>query len=173
MTMQITEACLSILHQLTHVTRQIDAGDFHRPAMTLGNATLGQHIRHTLEFFICLEEGFEPGIVNYDKRNHDAMIEADKFLALAVIERVHDFISSQIEDRPLILEVCYGESSEAISSMATNYVRELTYNIEHAVHHMAIMKIGLREIAPYVEIPSDFGIAASTLRFRQTLVAAR
>jgi len=34
------------------------------------------------------------------------------------------------------------------------------------VHHMAIMKIGLREVAGYVKLTSDFGIAASTIRYQ-------
>jgi hypothetical protein len=51
--------------------------------------------------------------------------------------------------------------------MDTNYFRELTYNIEHAVHHMAIIKIGIREVANYVTLPADFGIAASTIRYKE------
>jgi hypothetical protein len=37
---------------------------------------------------------------------------------------------------------------------------------------MALIKIGVREIAPYVQLPSDFGIAASTIRFKEMAGAA-
>jgi hypothetical protein len=49
----------------------------------------------------------------------------------------------------------------------------LVYNIEHAVHHMAIMKIGIREVADYINLPDNFGIAVSTLRYRETMMAAQ
>jgi len=53
----------------------------------------------------------------------------------------------------------------------TTSTRELVYNIEHAVHHMAIMKIGVREIASYIKLDPDFGIAASTIRYKDSTVS--
>lgn len=129
-------------------------------------------MRHTLEFFICFEHGFEKGLVNYDKRAHDKLIETDKFLAMAAIQRIQDFVSKNQEDRPLKLEVGYDLTKEDFVLVDTNYTRELVYNIEHAVHHMAIMKIGIREVAPYVTLAPDFGIAASTIRHKEASVTA-
>jgi len=74
---------------------------------------------------------------------------------------------------PLRLEVGYGCNDEEGVVLSTNYLRELTYNIEHAVHHMAIMKIGISEIAPYVTCPRDFGVAVSTTRHRESVAASR
>jgi len=34
---------------------------------------------------------------------------------------------------------------------------------------MALIKIGVREAAPYVQLPSDFGIAASTIRYKESV----
>ena len=171
--MQLSNACTTILDQLSDIVRQLDENDFSRPSNALGNATVGQHLRHTLEFFLCLEQGFAKGVVNYDLRPHDKMIESDKFIALNVLSRIGDFIRLSHEYQPLKLEVGYERDSEECITIETNFMRELTYNIEHAVHHMAIMKIGLREVAPYVTIPSDFGIAVSTLRYREVVSATR
>jgi hypothetical protein len=46
--------------------------------------------------------------------------------------------------------------------------RELVYNIEHAIHHMALIKIGLRAEFSSVIIPDSFGVASSTLRYDQS-----
>lgn len=173
MLMELSNACTKILSQLSTVVRQIDPLDFSRPSRVLSNSTVGQHLRHTLEFFICLEKGFDMGVVNYDQREHDTQIEADKFLALRVIGRVSEFVNNRNSNHPLLLEVGYERDNENSQSIETNYYRELTYNIEHAVHHMAIMKIGLREVAPYVVIPSDFGIAVSTIRHKESLLPVR
>jgi uncharacterized damage-inducible protein DinB len=165
--MQLIHACDTILLQLAQVTHHISDADFTKPSNALGKSTVGQHLRHTLEFFACLEEGLKSGVVNYDKRGHDRVIESDRTLALEVIQRIRTFIATHRADQSLQLEAAYEADSETPVTMATNYLRELTYNIEHAVHHMAIMKIGLREVASYVNIPADFGIAVSTLRHHQ------
>ena len=166
--MNLNNACGNILTQLTDLVNQLSEQDFTKPVDSLGNSTIGQHLRHTLEFFICLEKGFENGLINYDKRAHDKLIESDKFIALSMISRINDFISSQSSDKALKLEACYDLDKEEFVTIETNFLRELVYNIEHAVHHMAIMKIGIREIAPAIVLPHDFGIAASTIRYKET-----
>lgn len=170
MTLQL--ACTNILNQLSSLINQVNEQDFTKPATSLSNSTLGQHMRHTLEFFICFEQGFDKGLINYDKRAHDKLIETDKFLAMAAIQRIQDFINKNQEERPLKLEVGYDLSKEDFVLVDTNYTRELVYNIEHAVHHMAIMKIGVREVADYITLPPDFGIAASTIRHKEATVTA-
>lgn len=167
--MELIAACTNILKQISDALGQMEDKDFVRPSLSLSHASVGQHVRHTVEFFICLEMGFELGVVNYDKRPHDKIIESDRVLALATIERIGEFIQKQTQNRMLKLEVGYNPHDEKCVTIETNYLRELTYNIEHAVHHMAIMKIGIREVAPYVHIPSDFGVAVSTVRYKESV----
>lgn len=165
--MDLTQACANILGQLTDLVKQIRERDFVRPAETLSNSTIGQHLRHTLEFFLCFEKGYGSGIINYDKRAHDKLIESDKFMALGAIERIREFIFA-LTEKPLRLEVGYDVDKDNFISIDTTATRELVYNIEHAVHHMAIIKIGVREIASYISLAPDFGIAASTIRYKES-----
>lgn len=165
--MNLSKAAINILNQLGDLVGQIQEEDFSKPSDTLSKSTIGQHIRHTLEFFICFESGFNRGVVNYDRRQHDKLIETDKFLALSAISQVIEFIKSLQEEKPLKLEVGYDLMREEFVKVDTNSTRELVYNIEHAVHHMAIIKIGIREIAPYVRLNYDFGVAASTIRYKE------
>jgi uncharacterized damage-inducible protein DinB len=167
--MQLITACGIILDQLEDVVTQISSEDFAKPSPALSNSTVGQHVRHTIEFFICLETGFREGVINYDKRAHDKLIESDKFLALNAIRRIKDFTSTTGIDTGLKLNVGYERDTEDCVTIQTNYFRELAYNIEHAVHHMALIKIAVREIADYVELPDDFGIAVSTLRHKDVI----
>ncbi len=167
--MNLTEACSNILYQLTDLVDQIRESDFVKPAETLSHSTIGQHLRHTLEFFMCFEHGFDKGLINYDKRAHDKLIESDKYLALATIERISDFVNN-VSDKSLKLEVGYDLQKESFITIDTTATRELVYNIEHAVHHMAIMKIGIKEIAPYIHLAPDFGIAASTIRYKENSI---
>ena len=171
--MSLHKACDNILKQLTNLVNQISEQDFIKPVESLGRSSIGQHLRHTLEFFICLEQGFENGVINYDKRAHDKLIESDKFIALSTISKINDFILGQSTNKQLKLEAGYDLYKEEFVTIDTNFLRELTYNIEHAVHHMAIMKIGIREIAPEIMLPQDFGIAASTIRYQESLSVER
>lgn len=114
---------------------------------------------------MCFQHGYERGVINYDRRAHDKLIESDKFMALAAISNIAKFVNS-LQERPLNLEVGYDLESDDFVTIETTATRELVYNIEHAVHHMAIMKIGVREIASYIDLSRDFGIAASTIRYK-------
>lgn len=165
--MSLTTACTNILSQLSRLIEQLSESDFVKPCESLGNSSIGQHIRHTLEFFICFETGYAGGVINYDKRAHDKLIESDKDIALSVIERIREFVISLQDEVPLKLEVGYDVLKAEFTTIRTTAMRELVYNIEHAVHHMAIMKIGIREIAPTINLPADFGVAASTLRHKK------
>ena len=169
--MNINLACAHILSQLTDLVAQIHESDFTKPSDQLSQSTIGQHLRHTLEFFICFESGYQHGVINYDKRAHDKQIERDKYIALATNGRIEAFVKS-FEEKELKLEVGYDLSQDEFVTINTTAMRELVYNIEHAVHHMAIMKIGIREIAPYVNLPKDFGVAASTIRYHEAAVAS-
>jgi hypothetical protein len=166
--MNLPHACSDILAQLTSVVNQISPEDYSKPSATLGGSSIGQHLRHTLEFFFCFKSGCETGVINYDKRAHDKLIETDKFLALHAIAGVSDFLKNLKENTTLMLEARY-DSQVDFTNIITNVSRELVYNIEHAVHHMAIMKIGIREVAPYIDLPANFGIAASTVQHQRAV----
>lgn len=166
--MNLHHACLNILDQLTHLVKAIKEQDFDKPVPSLSHSTIGQHLRHTLEFFLCLQQGYERGVVNYDKRNHDKLIESDKHIALSALNKVREFVSSQLNDKALKLELGYDTTKDDIVIVDTNFLREIVYNIEHAVHHLALIKIGVREIAAYITLPPDFGVAASTIRHKAT-----
>jgi len=49
----------------------------------------------------------------------------------------------------------------------TNYYRELIYNLEHTIHHMALIKVGINEVS-CIAVPEGFGIATSTIKFRRS-----
>ena len=165
--MKISLAAIAVLTQLADVTRQLSAKEYNMPIERLGSSTLGQHIRHTLEFFICLYEGCASGRVNYDNRRRDPEIEEDPEAALKAINRIQKFLETSIQDTTLKLEVNYNIQDGDAQVLDTNFDRELAYNIEHAVHHMAILKIGLQELIPDIELPTGFGVAISTLRHRK------
>lgn len=164
--MELKKAANRILDQLILLISTLNDKEYTQPLIVLSNATLGQHIRHTLEFFICLKNGMNVALINYDKREHDKTIEKDRKIALSIINEISEFLEQFHTDEELLLELSYGENEEEVSQIKSNFSRELAYNIEHGVHHMAIIKIGALALRPTLELPTDFGVASSTLRYR-------
>lgn len=162
--MSLKIATNGILVQLDAVIRQLKPADYLRQSSLLNSSTIGQHVRHTLEFFICLMDGMPNGVVNYDDRKRDKMIEEDIDFACKVIRGIHDFVETQHSNPELTLKANFGSPGEVEVSIPSNYLRELTYNIEHAIHHMALIRVAIAEFCDYVKLPEEFGVASSTIR---------
>ena len=48
--------------------------------------------------------------------------------------------------------------------------RELMYAYDHAIHHLAMVKIGMNVHYPEVSINKDLGVAPSTLKYRKQIL---
>ncbi|MDE0472563.1 MAG: hypothetical protein OXH57_11555 [Ekhidna sp.] len=155
-----------LLSQLDNIIAQCKKDDFSRPLDELSNATFGQHVRHTLEFFICLFDAKNERMVNYDSRKHDREIETDRKLARSVIDSIKDFLDRNKTDFTIAFEANYTEDEGTVQTMKSSFHRELAYNIEHAIHHMALMKVAVNQTLSYIRLPENFGVASSTVRYR-------
>lgn len=155
-----------LLDQLKGIILNCKEEDFSKPLPVLSNSTFGQHVRHTLEFFLCLFDAKNDGIINYDNRKHDKFIETDSSLAISVIESIQEFLENQPEDFPISFEANYTLKEGELQKMPSSFNRELAYNIEHAIHHMALLKIAVNQSLTYIELPDNFGVATSTIRYQ-------
>ncbi|MBC8033380.1 MAG: DinB family protein [Chitinophagaceae bacterium] len=162
--MQLQQAVQEVFLQLSETIRQMSDDQYTSQSPTLSRASIGQHIRHIIEMFVCLEEGYQPGVVNYEKRKRDIHIETNRYFALELLERISQGIEKP--DRTLILEAAFSADENDVMEFTTNYRREVAYNLEHTIHHMALIKIGLRELTE-IEIPEGFGVASSTMKYKK------
>ena len=110
--------------------------------------------------------GIPNGIVNYDLRDRDVFLENNTLEALTLIANLKKEIKSVVGTQVLSLALSYEENKDKQIEIKSNVDRELVYNIEHAVHHMALIRIGLKAIESDIDLPEDFGIASSTVRHR-------
>jgi hypothetical protein len=153
----------SVLYQLTDAINKLEHSDYKRPLENLSRSSIGQHVRHIIEFYQCMMNGYEKSVINYDRRVRDKMIEESREFALQCVHKILFDLKSIELTKSLQLEVSY-EKEEAALLLSTTFERELVYNIEHAIHHMALIKIGIKEIDPALLLPAEFGVAASTIK---------
>lgn len=166
--MSINQSAINLLNQLHSVVDQFTKDSFSKPIDTLSNSSIGQHVRHTLEFFICLMDSATDQVINYDSRKHDPYLEKDPQLAKDIIESAQNFLVETREDYSLTMVANYEIDSDQESSIPSSYLRELAYNIEHTIHHMALIKVGIKTDFPGVVLPEHFGVASSTVRFQKS-----
>ena len=162
--MQLQQAVNNIFVQLSDSLDQLSPEQYVQPCKTLFNNTIGQHVRHIIELFQCLENGYEAGTVNYEKRKRDTQIETDKELAGRLLLDIHRGLSR--ENKVLTLEACYDDHTTEGINIETNYHREIAYNLEHTIHHMALIRVGITDISS-IQLPDDFGVASSTVKYRK------
>ncbi|MGG7664410.1 DinB family protein [Dyadobacter sp. BHUBP1] len=167
MNRQLTKSIETALAQISTMLDALSDEQYKRSLPVLSGASLGGHVRHVIEFFTELDRGYQTGNVNYDARLRDKAIEQRRELALATLRRISASMGK--ENKALLLTTAT-EAGDTGFQVVTNYERELVYNLEHAVHHMALMKIGIRELTA-LQLPESFGVASSTIRYRQAQCA--
>lgn len=162
--MQLQQAVNNVFVQLAGTLDQLTQQEYVQPCSTLFNNTIGQHVRHIIELFQCLETGYDAGMVNYEKRRRDLLIESDKDFATRLLQEI--FTNLSRTNKELVLEAMYDEHATEPITISTNYYREIAYNLEHTIHHMAMIRVGVNEVSAII-LPEDFGVASSTVKYRK------
>lgn len=152
------------LNENIALLRQLTNDEFTQKNPELSNATIGEHMRHIIELIGCLLENYDLGIINYDDRKRDLLLQTDKNKAITIIQKY--LVAIEKPNKKLSLAYNYFSISELLE---TNYFRELVYNLEHSIHHQALIKVALHNL-PHIKISNSFGVAPSTLEFRKQCV---
>jgi uncharacterized damage-inducible protein DinB len=162
--MELQKAVQQVFLQLTDSLNQLRPGQYIQVCKNLSGNTIGQHVRHIIEMFQCLDAGYPTGEVDYEKRKRDKQIETDKDFATGILTEISRQISR--ENKTLYLLTYYDELQEKPEKIMTNYFREIAYNLEHTIHHMALIRVGLRELGD-LPVDDSYGVASSTLKYRK------
>lgn len=163
----IEQIAAGMLRQLRHQIERLTPEQYKTPLSVLNGAAIGAHSRHIIEFYQCLLDGLETGTVCYDRRKRNLQIELNQAYTLELIDRICEDVIAASADATFSLEVDYGTGKPI--RIVSDFAREAVYMIEHAVHHHALIRIGIQEHFPEVPIKPEFGMAYSTLEYRRSL----
>lgn len=165
--MYLKEPIASLFIQMESMLDCLSDQQYTEKIGMMSDSSIGAHVRHVIEFYLELNEGYSSGNVNYDLRKRDHALESNRDFALLKLEEILGSLDKS--DRQLQLSGSYSLADEAGFSVPSSYYRELIYNLEHTVHHMALMRIGVAHVSS-IQLPVHFGLAVSTLKYKQSCV---
>lgn len=162
--MLLQKSVQQVVGQLCDLLGQLTCQQYRQPSAILNGATIGQHVRHVAELFQCLLAGYQTGMVKYDNRNRDITIETDRMVAHETLVKV--LAGLELKNRRLVLQPFYDEQEGNMLTVETNFYREVVYNLEHTIHHMALIRIGVQDVSD-ITLEESFGVAPSTIQYRK------
>lgn len=168
--MLLAKATFDILSQIQLLLEQLDESEYAKALPLMHGNSIGKHTRHVVEFYICLLQGLEAEIVDYDARKRDLLLETNLPYVKSTLENICSTIVNTTNDKLLQLRICPNLDGESIL-VNSSYFRELGYNIEHVIHHMALIKIAVEQYFTDVLLPENFGVAYSTIKYQQEICA--
>lgn len=157
---QITEQ----LKSLSNLLLLLNDRQYKQKIAFLGNASIGGHTRHIIELLKCATDGYNTGTVDYLNRVRDLSIESDKSVAMQELSLMAEQIIQSDRKMNLVVESC---EENALNYVTTTYFREIVYNAEHTIHHLALIRVALREMQLEI-VGDDFGMAYSTMKYLAT-----
>ena len=158
--------CKKNLIEIKELIKKLNTKVYTQKLRSLSEASLGQHVRHILEFYICLLNGLTPKIIIYDNRARNLLLETDINYACDSIDRTCKQLENIPEDVPLTVKGNYSSKDDLSVIQSTSLLRELAFCLDHSTHHQALIKIGLRELNLFDLIRSDFGVSSATIRHK-------
>ena len=156
--MKLIKQTRVVLKNAQFYLKKITLVEYKQPIELLSNSTIGQHTRHFIEFYQCLLNQTTNRDINYCLRKRDIRIEENTNIAIDAI----DTILEKITALDLQKEVFTHTAKVDGTSLKSTVGRELYYNIEHTIHHLALIKVALKITNPDLVLPENFGVAPST-----------
>lgn len=92
--MQLQKAVNNVFVQLAETIKQLTPSQYAQPCTNLVNNTIGQHVRHIIELFQCLDSGYNDSTINYEKKIILAGIRDNGSVIARTMQRILQKISS-------------------------------------------------------------------------------
>ncbi|MEZ5044856.1 MAG: hypothetical protein R2828_33470 [Saprospiraceae bacterium] len=156
-----------LFRQINQLLEKLDEPSFSKPLNVYNGSTIGQHFRHIFDFYQCLTSDLSGGLIDYANRERDSSIERYPVYAIRAFSKIEAAI--EIIDEFMEINVLADFSVEANAArpvVKSSLGRELMFAYDHAVHHIAIIKMGIQTAFPEILMEENLGIAPSTLKYR-------
>lgn len=155
----------AILKQLQSVLASLSDAQYTAALAAYDGHSIGDHVRHLLDFYVAVIRRKATTVVDYDARVRDPLIAQSRTHAAALAQSLAEALPSLSQDQPL------RATSNGCSDLPTSLARELSYAHDHAVHHLALIKVAMRVYAPEIPLDAELGVAPSTAAYSSAQVS--
>ena len=159
---------LNIFAEIEKICCRLSHDEFVEKIEILSGSSIGQHIRHIVEFYICLFT--DKDYINYDERERNLLIENSPLYSLEVLGFLKEHIQNLDFEKSVTFKQILNDQEVFLS---TSYARELIYLGEHTIHHFALIKIGIKALCPELVLDQNFGVADATIKYRETQTSTK
>ncbi len=142
--------------------------DLHYSNALPNHSSIGEHVRHVIEYCDNFMNGISTGFINYDDRPRQNIWSQDQNAAIEKLRSLQESMSQYANDESRIKiseAINFGKKSPIVMS---TIAREYSFIAAHIVHHLAIIK--LMAEANGISLGDDIGKAASTVNFEKSNV---
>jgi hypothetical protein len=163
----LANAAEDVLRQGLVFLSELDDETYALVAPEPYNASLGQHYRHVLDHFLCLELGAAKSVIDYDTRVRNPRLENDVEYARSETERLIGLFKNcgaELLEEPCVVQYSVGYTQKEPARVLSVLGRELAFCVGHAVHHYAIVRLLCDALG--IGVVPEFGVAPSTLKHR-------
>jgi hypothetical protein len=167
--MNIVQAISNVLGELMIVLSKTTDEEYREKLNVFSGSNIGMHTRHIIEFFDCLLGQKESGVISYNRSKRDQLIEHQISKAKESLSKILTALKKIDEDKSLNLQVNFSTVNNTYNEVVTSLYRELAYNLEHAIHHNALIRMGLHIVKPDLILPESFGVVPSTVKYLSSL----
>lgn len=164
--MQAISALLTVTEQINHVLSQLEPHESRRQLPEFEGNTLGMHFRHILEFFQCLERAWQNPARWIMRRGNGTCCM--KTIRVSPPPLFWHF-PKRCRNLRFPAGWMYGRNLADLAAalLPSTVGRELLFVYDHAIHHLAIIKIGLLCHFPHIRTDKDLGVSPSTIKARK------
>ena len=174
MGMNCKDGTFSMAAQIFELLNLLDNQGYAASLDVFHGSSLGQHFRHILDFYKSIIKGNHLGHIDYSDRERSTQVEIDIAYAKNAIDHVIKAIKDLDEQKPILVKADFSHHVKEDRPMVESSIgRELMFAYDHALHHLAMIMIGIRTSLPGIQINEALGVAPATLKYRNDKITPK
>lgn len=163
----VVQGCLVTCRRCSELAATIGPEAFARRSRQ--GHSIGEHLRHCAEHFLCFFRDLASGVVDYDARDRNPRLERDADFLVGVMDEISSDLAHLDRgslDKPIYLRALACPETEPVLHRSS-IERELLFLSSHNVHHLALALSVAGELG--LDLPPEIGLAFSTAAHRARL----
>lgn len=160
-----------LVQQMSQLLAQLSPVDYSKPLDLYDGSSIGKHFRHIHDFFHSLNKGLERGVIDYGLRERNPELEQQpQSLSKSLIQSMANLSAYGLEHKLSVVRDVSSENTEEEVVHFSSLGREILFVHSHTVHHLAIIKMGVKALNAKVHLNDHFGVAPSTVAYQASKI---